>query len=165
MCKSKPEKLGADILMWHFETSQDNLEQTADWYAAMPEFLKTTGAFSTQERDELLKGLQEGENYKGFIDGKFAAAVHGDWKDEKTIEGHLFTGPDVDIDFVATMVTYAKIEALKKAEKVVTQIPTKHKILHEVMRRSGFIDVGLFCWQSVYKGNLLENKYYIAARG
>lgn len=149
--------------MWHFETSQDNLEQTADWYAAMPGFLKTTGgAFST--REGLLESLQVGENYKGFIDGKLSAAVHGDWRGSGVIEGHLFAASDVDIDFVAAMVTYAKIEALKKAEKVITQIPTKHKILHIVMQRSGFIDTGLFCWQSVYKGDLLEQKFYIASK-
>lgn len=154
--------------MWNFYTPEAGIRYnyflTAhEWFLRLPGFLRSYSDFN-DNFDYFADNLAAGMIFIGTIDGVFSGMVYGEHKDEKTVEGHLFCKKHADIDFVSALVTYSKRSALEKYEKVITHVLDKHKVLHCVMARSGFVDTGIRSFPSTYNGEFLESKFYVASR-
>lgn len=149
--------------MWNFRTFYDDdrgeLSIAHGWYLRTPSFVRSISTF-LDEREEFIKELSGTENYSGIIGNEIKGVVHGEQKTIEIVEGHLFCSNDVDIDFVTALVIYSKSQALKTYKIVLTTVLTKHKFLHEVMKRAGFIDTKMRAIQGVHKGKLMEVIYY-----
>lgn len=138
-------------------------QEVYHWYLESPEILKTNWQLETDEL-QFVKDLQNGMNFIGEKDGIFVAMVHGEPKTDKIIEGHLFCLPGVPVDFLISLITFAKHKALEKYELVTTQTPIKHKGMLIINKRAGFLDSGIRSWNGVYKGQLLEIQHNMATR-
>ena len=149
------------IKMWHFEmtTSRSLLREAFDWHMRTPKWLRMGGY---TEAGEFVHGLSQGVNYAGYIDGQFAGLIHGEHRDDETVEGHCYVGPKVDNDFVTALISFAKREALKTYQKVVVEIPVKHRTMNGLILRAGFFDLGLHKWKGVVRGRLFETGFYMA---
>lgn len=140
------------------------IDRVFDWYINSPQIFRAFSAFKTGEKREFLQELRAGRNYALLENGKLRCFIHGEIKDNITIEGHIFCEPKLPIDLQCMAVMFAKNTALLEFQYVVTQVLKKHPILHRVMYRSGFLDMGLRSYNTVYKGQLLEVVHYIAGR-
>lgn len=144
-----------------FKTTNDYVSWAYDWYMRLPEFITNFGQFN-QNRNLFENDLKKGVNYIGLADGKPFGLVHGQHIDNRIVEGHLFCEKSVSEDLLTQLVIYAKCQALTSYDQVLTHVLTKHKILHKIMHRAGFNDTGYRGWYYVYRGQLLEVKYYLA---
>lgn len=153
--------------MWTFrklEVTEYNLmEEAFEWYQSTPNILKVSWEWE-DDLGRFIQDLEAGDNYVGYVNNVYSAMIHGQPKGLGVVEGHLFCLPGLEIDFIVAMVTYAKVTALKKYDKVLTATPVKHKTMLEINRRAGFIDTGVRGWNSVYRGKLLELQYNLAVK-
>lgn len=155
------------ILGYEFKVVTDSFERDRAlhnayiWYHETPEFLRSyTKSYKSQE--EFNNDIGNSMLFMGLIDGELHGVVHGEEKTENTVEGHLFCKKNSEIGFIISLVSFARRAALGKYDKVITNILSKHKTLHEVMRYSGFIDTGIRSWPTVYKDRLMESVFYIS---
>lgn len=150
--------------MWYFGEVQKNInqfyyDQAYNWYQRSPGFLREFCEFDN-DKTQFIEDLRQGRLFVGENDDVCKGLIYGEPKTSEVIAGHLFCGNDVDEDFVTNLVTYAKNESLKSYKYVVTHVLRRHRFLHKVMYRSGFIDTGMRAWSTVYKNSLLEVVYY-----
>lgn len=151
-------------MSWEFFTLNEKngskfISQAYNWYQETPGFLRSYSEFDDDKRN-FAKDLTNGSLFVGLLDGVFSGMVYGEVKTPDIIEGHLFCPTKADVDFITSLVIYAKTESLKTYKFVVTHILKRHRILHEIMRRSGFIDTGMRSWMGVYRNQLMEVHYY-----
>jgi len=149
---------------WEFFTldeknSAEYISQAYNWYKRTPGFLRSYSEFD-ENIQNFKQDLLNGRLFVGILDGVFSGMVYGEIKTENIIEGHLFCPPKTSEDFIIALITYAKSESLKTYDFVVTHILKKHRFLHRVMVKSGFVDTGMKSWMGVYRNKLMEVNYY-----
>lgn len=154
-------------MKWTFYQLDKNIatdfyKQAYNWYQRTPNFLRAFSEFDDNE-DQFILDLKKGLIFIGEVDGVFKGMVYGEPKTKDAVEGHLFCDLDSSEDFVVALVTFAKNESLVAYKYVVTHVLRRHKFLHKLMLRSGFIDTGMRSWSAVYKNSLLEGSYYCTA--
>lgn len=121
-------------MSWQFDTfyiGDLTLGQAHKWYMKTPPFLRSISQCIETEK-EFIDELSGSINFSGIIDNRLKGVVHGEEKSKTVIEGHLFCSADVDLDFVTALVTYSKIETLKKYQAVVTMISTRHRCFRKL---------------------------------
>lgn len=151
-------------MSWYFTEVQKNIsqfycEQAYNWYQRTPGFIRAFAEFD-DNKDHFIADLKKGSLFVGEDEDVCKGIIYGEPKTPDIVAGHLFCGNDVDEDFVTNLVTFAKNESLKSYKYVVTHVLRRHKFLHKIMYRSGFIDTGMRAWSTVYKNSLLEVVYY-----
>lgn len=149
--------------MWTFEkvTDKFHFEQAWEWHEATPKFLRESCAI---DRKTFLKKLASGVNYAGYENGIYKSLVYGEIRGDNTVEGHLYCKRRTNLDLLIATITFAKAEALKEFERVVVELPVKHKMLHGMILRAGFFDTGLSKLSKMIHGKLFETQFYVAAR-
>lgn len=150
-------------MKWEFIVSNSYLAEAFEWHQNSPEFIRNFGDFGN-DLNGFIDSLFVGMNFIGLENGVPKAMVHGQIINDRIIEGHLFCSEQASMDFITATVIFAKNKALNKYEQVISHILTKHKMLHTVILRAGFYDTGYRGWYYVYRGRLMEVKYYVAER-
>lgn len=154
-------------MSWEFykTDSRENIEQAYGWYQQMPEFLKTFGKPYKDKLDFVEGLLEQGNfNFVGLVENEIKAVVHAEAKNSDVVEGHLFCAKDCSLEFLSSAVSFARQECLLEYKTVVCHVLKKHKMLHSIMLRSGFLDSGLRGWQHIYRGKLMEVVYYYTVK-
>lgn len=151
--------------MWNFQNTKniDHLRQAWAWHQRTPRFLRQNCGYGESE-DLFVSDLSKGLNWVGHEDGVFKALVYGEVRSETEIEGHLYCQKHTNIDFLTAIITFAKKEALKQYDKVVVEIPVKHRILHGLILRAGFFDTGMHKYKGLIHNQLFESSFYLAVR-
>lgn len=142
--------------MWRFETETNYLifEDVWQWHSALPQHLQRLCGF--KDKNEFTESLKTGVTYLGYNNERFSAMVFGDDVGNNTVEGHLYCPRRSDLDFLTAMIVFAKNEALKQFQRVIVEIPPRHRTLHGLVLRAGFFDTGLF--------KMPGSQFYIATR-
>lgn len=127
------------------EEDDDFIYQYAfDWHQKLPSFLKSLGtSYTPNEFSKFEKDLRKGFNFAAFDNNKLVAVVNASILDKITLEGHLFCSSESNEDIITSLISFAKYECLFQYNTIMCHIVQRHKFLHKVMIRSGFVNTGL----------------------
>lgn len=150
-------------MTWSFNYTNkiDHLRLAWSWHQRTPQFLRASCGYTDTDEKMFVDKLSKGLNWMGYDDGVPTALVYGEPRGEK-VEGHLYNAKHADFDFITSLVTFAKREALNDYDAVVVEIPVRHRLLHGLILRAGFFDVGIHKYKGVVHGRLFESVFYMA---